>query len=175
MQPRCSGCKFARLDLIDITPDPGFSGLNRAHERMLGVVKVLGGVLVLGRVTTAHLPADEAHAQVDPGIAHFHALFTGMFPCASNFDLVKMGAFFRHTFLLSLLGNFRLLPRKSCGFGHLSRESESRKKLRLSHRIIATRYFIRVEARLSLLRADYRFYHSGRTPVLGRLAARNCK
>jgi hypothetical protein len=71
---------------------------------MLGVVEVLGGVLVLGRVTTADLSTDEAHTQVDPGIAHLHALFTDMFLCFSYFDLVKMGAFFRHKFLLDWFG-----------------------------------------------------------------------
>jgi len=41
-------CKFACLDLVYITPDPGLSGLDGAHNRMLGVVKVLGGVFVPG-------------------------------------------------------------------------------------------------------------------------------
>jgi hypothetical protein len=35
------------------------------------------------------------------------------------------------------------------------------------------RYFIRVQARLSILRADHHLYNFGRTPVLGRLAPGN--
>ena len=38
---------------------------------MCGLVEVLGGVLVLGGITAAHMSAFEAEAQVDPGVAHF--------------------------------------------------------------------------------------------------------
>jgi hypothetical protein len=38
---------LTRLRLVDVTPHPCFSRLNRAHEGMMEVVKVLGGVLVL--------------------------------------------------------------------------------------------------------------------------------
>jgi hypothetical protein len=43
-----SGPKFAGLDFVYITPNPGFPGLVRADERVLGFTKVLGSVLVLG-------------------------------------------------------------------------------------------------------------------------------
>ncbi len=66
---------------------------------MLGFVEVFGGVLILGRVATPHLPTDEAQAQVDPCIPHFHALFADMFVGFSKFDLVEMGAFGWHWFL----------------------------------------------------------------------------
>jgi hypothetical protein len=41
---------------------------------VLGLVKVFGGVLILGRVTAADVTADETFPQVDPGIAHLKAL-----------------------------------------------------------------------------------------------------
>jgi hypothetical protein len=44
---RHSSHKFAGLDLVHITPDPAFSRLDGANQRMLGFVKMLGGMLVL--------------------------------------------------------------------------------------------------------------------------------
>ena len=41
-------------------------------------VKVFGGVFVLGRVAATNIAADEAHAQMDPGIAELHAILTNM-------------------------------------------------------------------------------------------------
>jgi len=55
---------------------------------MLRFVKVFGGVFVLGRVAAAHIAADKAHAQVDPGIAGLHAVLTNMLSRFSNFDLI---------------------------------------------------------------------------------------
>jgi hypothetical protein len=46
--PARSSGKLARLDLVDITPDPAFSRFDRTHKRMFGVMEMLGGVLVLG-------------------------------------------------------------------------------------------------------------------------------
>src|SRR5216684_6270648 len=62
-------------------------------------VKVFGGVLVLGRVATTDIAADEAHAQMDPGIAELHAILTNMLVRFSYFDLIKVGTFFCHRFL----------------------------------------------------------------------------
>jgi hypothetical protein len=63
---------------------------------VLGVVKVLGGVLILGRVATGRMSADQAHAQVDPGVACLDAVFAHMLVRLSYFDLVKVSAFFCH-------------------------------------------------------------------------------
>src|SRR3981189_310635 len=62
-------------------------------------VKVFGGVFVLGRVAAADVAADEAHAQMDPGIAELYAILTNMLVRFSYFDLIKMGTFFCHRFL----------------------------------------------------------------------------
>jgi hypothetical protein len=67
---------------------------------MLGFVEVFGGVLILGRVATTHLPTNEAQTQVDPRVSHFHALFTHVLVGFSEFDLVEMSAFGCHWFLL---------------------------------------------------------------------------
>jgi hypothetical protein len=63
---------------------------------VLGVVKVLGGVLILGRVATGRMSADQAHAQVDPRVACLDAVFAHMLVRLSYFDLVKVSAFFCH-------------------------------------------------------------------------------
>jgi hypothetical protein len=44
---RHSSHKFVGLDLVHITPNPAFSRLDGANQRMLGFVKMLGGMLVL--------------------------------------------------------------------------------------------------------------------------------
>jgi hypothetical protein len=69
---------------------------------VLGVVKVLGGVLILGRVATGRMSADQAHAQVDPRVASLDAVLTHMLVRLSYFDLVKVSAFFWHRFLRML-------------------------------------------------------------------------
>jgi len=53
---------------------------------MLGLMEVLGGVLVLGRVTAANMTADEAFPQMNPGIAHLQALLAAF---ATGFDLTN--------------------------------------------------------------------------------------
>jgi len=59
---------------VHVTPAPVLSRLEGLHDWVLGLVKVLGGVLVLGRITAANVTADQTLPQVDPGIAHFQAL-----------------------------------------------------------------------------------------------------
>jgi hypothetical protein len=58
------GCKsvrayFARFDLIHITPDPGLTGLDRANQRMFGMMKVFCGVFVFGRIAASNVSALE--------------------------------------------------------------------------------------------------------------------
>jgi hypothetical protein len=91
-----SSSKFAWHELVHVTPDPFFSRLNGTDQRMVSFVKMLGCMLVFGRVATAHLPANKAQAQVDPLIAEFHTFLTGMLLGLSNFDLIKVCTLFRH-------------------------------------------------------------------------------
>jgi hypothetical protein len=65
---------------------------------MFGVVKVLGGVLVLGRVATAGVSTNQAHTQVDPRVTSLNAVLTHMLVRLSYFNLVKVSAFLRHRF-----------------------------------------------------------------------------
>jgi hypothetical protein len=100
---RHSSHKFIGFDLVHITPDPAFSRLDRANQRMLRFVEMLDRMLVLGRVATPHVSAREAKTQVNPRIAGLGTIFTHMFVGFSDFDLTKVGAFFWHRFLLGLL------------------------------------------------------------------------
>src|SRR5262249_48532228 len=63
-------------DLVDEAPTPVFTGFERAHDRVLRRVKVLGRVLVLGIVAAADVAAGPAKAQMNPGIAHGEAFLT---------------------------------------------------------------------------------------------------
>jgi hypothetical protein len=67
---------------------------------MLCAVKMFGGMFVLRRVATAHVPARKTHAKVDPGIAALHAFFTLMFIGLPHLDLIKVRAFGCHRLLL---------------------------------------------------------------------------
>lgn len=91
-----SSSKFPWHQLVHVTPDPSFSRLDGTDQRMLSFVKMLGCMLVFGRVATANLPANKAQAEVDPLIAHLHTFLTDMLFGLSNFDLIKMGTLFRH-------------------------------------------------------------------------------
>src|SRR5690242_18649358 len=47
-------------------------------------MEVFGGVFVLGRITAAHVAANQAFPQMDPGIAHLEAFLAAL---AAGFDL----------------------------------------------------------------------------------------
>ena len=81
---------FAGDDFIDIAPDPFFSWLDRAHYGMAVVVKVFGGVLVLGGIAAAHMATYHAHAQVDPGVAEFYAFSADVRVGGGDFNLIEM-------------------------------------------------------------------------------------
>src|SRR5215472_10533631 len=73
-----SACLEVDLDFINIAPAPILARLERADDRMLRLVEVLGGVLVLRGVAAPDVAAGQAQAQVDPGVAHFEAFFTAV-------------------------------------------------------------------------------------------------
>ena len=51
---------FPGLHLVHIAPDPGLAGLNGPNQRMFHRVKMLGGMLVLGRIAAADMAAGKA-------------------------------------------------------------------------------------------------------------------
>jgi hypothetical protein len=88
--------KFSGLDFVYITPHPGFSRLVGTDERVLRLVKMFGGVLVLGRITTSHVSTNKAQAQVNPGVAGLNTVLTDVLIRFFDFDLIQVGAFCRH-------------------------------------------------------------------------------
>jgi hypothetical protein len=64
-----STLEFARHDVIDITPDPSLAGFNGTNQGMFCRVKMLGGMLVLGRIAASHVPAVHTEPQMDPLVA----------------------------------------------------------------------------------------------------------
>jgi len=76
--------------LVNITPAPVLSRFQRLDNGMLCGVKVLGRVLVLGLVTTADMPTDEAHSQMDPAVARFQTFFTTFGIWFDGLNLVKV-------------------------------------------------------------------------------------
>jgi hypothetical protein len=57
---------------------------------MGGVMEVFGSMFVFGRIAASHVAAFHAQAQVDPGVAGFHALFADVLVGGSDFDLIQM-------------------------------------------------------------------------------------
>jgi hypothetical protein len=88
--------EFSGHGFVYVAPHPRLARLNRAHQRMLDGMKMLGSVLVLGGIATSDMPANHAHAQVDPRIARLHAVFTDMLVGFLDFDLIQMSALVRH-------------------------------------------------------------------------------
>jgi hypothetical protein len=61
---------------------------------MRALVKMLGGVLILRRITATHIPAHHAQAQMHPSVAHLHALFANPLARSLELDLIQVPTFF---------------------------------------------------------------------------------
>src|SRR5216684_4578835 len=64
--------------LVDVTPTPVFIRLEGLDNRVVGRVKMLGGVLILRRIATADMPAFETEAPVYPRIPVSQTIFTSI-------------------------------------------------------------------------------------------------
>jgi hypothetical protein len=82
--------ELRKKDFVYVTPLPALTRLDRAHDRMLGLMEVFGCVLVLGGVAAADVPATEAHPEMNPGVAHFQAFFTTFAAGCDVVDLFHM-------------------------------------------------------------------------------------
>ena len=63
---------------------------------MVNFVEMLGGVLVLRRIAAADVAALQAKSQLDPPVAHFHALRAIVSVGLGNFDGLEMTTWLRH-------------------------------------------------------------------------------
>src|SRR5689334_9023814 len=77
-------------DLINVAPGPILPWLERLDDRVVRRVKMFGGVLVLGRVTAAHMSTNAAEAQMHPRIAYLQALFAAIPARRHVADLIQV-------------------------------------------------------------------------------------
>jgi hypothetical protein len=63
---------------------------------MLGLVKVLGGVLVFRRVAAADMAAFQTQSQVDPRVVHFEALLAAFAARIDLLNFILMGTSLGH-------------------------------------------------------------------------------
>jgi hypothetical protein len=70
----CIPAGLTHEHVVHITPAPIFAWLERLDNWVLRLVKMFGCMLVLGRITAAHVPALQAKTQVHPAVAHFQTL-----------------------------------------------------------------------------------------------------
>ena len=77
-------------DFVHVAPDPIFAGLDGLHQGVMRSVKMLGGVLVLGRIATAHVSALQAQAQVNPRVAGFQTLLATLAERFGSRSLLQM-------------------------------------------------------------------------------------
>jgi hypothetical protein len=87
---------LSRLHLVHVAPNPRLPWLDRANQRVMNLVKVLGRVLVFGRVAASYMPARQAQPQVYPRVPHLYAFFTDMLLGISDFYLIEMGTLIFH-------------------------------------------------------------------------------
>src|SRR5204862_5181016 len=79
-------------DLIDVTPLPVLAAFEGLHQRVMSGAEMLGGVLVLGGIAAADVPAGETQAEVDPGVAGLQTLFAAVRARLHVVDLIQVGA-----------------------------------------------------------------------------------
>jgi hypothetical protein len=83
-------------ELIDVAPHPGFAGLEGTDDGVFDGVKMFGGVLVLGTVTTADISARQTQAQMDPSVSHLQAFFAALGLGFDGTNLISVRTNFSH-------------------------------------------------------------------------------
>jgi hypothetical protein len=86
--------------LIFIAITPIFAGLERFDDWVPGRTKMPGGVLVLGGVAAADVPADQAQAKMHPAVPHRETFFATLCAGSHGSDLIQMSACAGHGYLL---------------------------------------------------------------------------
>jgi hypothetical protein len=73
--------------LIYVTPAPIFAGFKGLNDGVQGRVKMFGGVLILGIVAAADVPAGEAQSEMDPVVAQLQTFFASV---AAGLDVMDL-------------------------------------------------------------------------------------
>src|ERR687885_2140760 len=84
-------------DLVHVAPPPILAGLERLDDRVVGSVKVPGGVFVRRVVATPHVPTDLAEAQMHPGVPDPQAVLTAVRARRNLVDFREMYTPLAHT------------------------------------------------------------------------------
>jgi hypothetical protein len=77
--------------LIEVTPTPVFAWFKGLDDRMVGVVKMFGGMAIWGRVAAADVAADQTKTQMDPPAARLQAIFAALGAGRDRLDLIGVG------------------------------------------------------------------------------------
>jgi gamma-glutamyl:cysteine ligase YbdK (ATP-grasp superfamily) len=64
--------------LVDVTPSPVLSRLERLHDRVMDGAKVLGCVFVFRAVAASDVPAGETQPEMHPFVAGFQAFLASV-------------------------------------------------------------------------------------------------
>jgi hypothetical protein len=102
---------IAGRQLIRVAPNPALAGFDGAHQRMTGLLEVLGGMLILRRVATSDMTAAQAQSQMHPAVADLDAVFANVFVRASDLDLIQMAAAYWHLSSYTGAGSGRAFER----------------------------------------------------------------
>lgn len=62
--------------VVDVTPHPVLAGLVRLNNGMVSALPMMASVLAGGRIATAHVSTNHAHAQLHPVLPRLQALLT---------------------------------------------------------------------------------------------------
>src|SRR4029077_4466004 len=84
LRPNLSG-----RETVDEAPHPAFARFDGAHQWMLALVEMLGGVFVLRRVAAPNITALQAEPKMDPSVPFLDALFADMLVGAGELDLIE--------------------------------------------------------------------------------------
>ena len=68
--------RHVQIYLIDVTPGPPFTWLERGHNRMGRVREMFRGMAIGRAVTTADMTAGQAETEMHPGRSKLQAFFT---------------------------------------------------------------------------------------------------
>jgi hypothetical protein len=82
--------QFFKIKVINIAIAAILTRLKVFNDRVAGGMIMIGGMLVLGLVTAAHVTADFAQAQMDPGITHLQAFYAAIPAWCHRVDLLEM-------------------------------------------------------------------------------------
>jgi hypothetical protein len=82
--------------LVHVAPAPILAGLDGLHDGVLGAVKMLGGMLILGGIAAPNVAAGKAHSQMDPRISALQTFFAAVGIGFYMIDLIEVRTDFRH-------------------------------------------------------------------------------